>query len=76
MVSENGYAGVFAESDTCASIAKVTATSANGPSATFTVTGVSGGSCMLTFRDAAGQARTVSVTVTTTGFVLQSRGRR
>ena len=57
-------------------IAAVTPSSALGPSATFTVTGVSAGSCTVTFRDANGAQAQVPVTVTTLGIGVNTEGSR
>lgn len=68
--SESGYSGTFTESDTChpaaGTIATVAPANANGPSATFTVTPQSAGSCAVTVTDAYGQTSAVTVGVTIT----------
>lgn len=70
-VQESGYAGRFGENDTCSGIATIAAGSMNGPTASYTVTGVAAGSCNVTFSDTFGQRQAVSVTVTTSGFNVQ-----
>ena len=70
-VQESGYAGPFGEHDTCGGVATVAANSTNGPSASYTVTSVAGGTCIVTFSDAFGQTQTLAVTITTSGFNIQ-----
>jgi len=43
---------------------------------TFTVTGVAAGTCTATFADTHNQTAVVSITVTTTGFTIQSHANR
>ena len=62
-VTEAGYAGVFAETDSCAGIATVASASPNGPSATFTVTPSATGSCSVTLKDSTNQSVGVGVGV-------------
>jgi hypothetical protein len=70
--SETGYTGTFKESDTCSGIATVAvAGSPAGPSATFSVTPQSGGSCTITVSDTYAQKATVAISITTSGLVLQ-----
>ena len=76
LVQETGYSGTFTEQDTCAGTATISTTSANGPSATYTVTGVAAGSCSATFEDSFAQQTTASIVVTTNGFTVQSRPRK
>jgi hypothetical protein len=63
LVQETGDSGAFSESDTCAGVATVTSSSATGPEATFTVTGISAGACNATFSDTFGQHVTIPVGV-------------
>jgi hypothetical protein len=72
-VQETGYLGAFSESDTCTSIATVTPASGPGPQATFIVTPSSAGTCTATFADSKAQQVAVAITVTTTGFTVQTR---
>lgn len=68
-VSELGYTGAFTETDTCnpgTAIATVSAASGPGPTANFTVTPQSAGSCAITVHDTNGQTSTVTVGVTIT----------
>jgi hypothetical protein len=66
-VSESGYGGVFTVSSAaCAGIVSVSPVSANGPSASFTVTQIGPGICTLTVTDLQGQSATVNVGSTTT----------
>lgn len=66
--SETGFSGALTESDTCAagSVATTTPNAGTGPSASFTVTPKSVGSCTITLTDTLGQRATVSVSVTAT----------
>lgn len=70
-VVEGAYSNPFTESDTCAGIATVSTTSAVGPSATYTVTGVAVGSCSATFTDTKNQSLNVPLTVTASQYVVQ-----
>jgi len=72
-VQETSYTGAFTESDTCGAVATVTPTSGAGPSTTFTVTPSAGGTCNATFSDTNNQHVSVAITVTTTGFTVQTR---
>ncbi len=72
-VQETGYTGAFSESDTCASITTVTPSSGAGPAATFTVTPSAAGACAAKFADTNGNQTSVAITVTTTGFTVQTR---
>lgn len=64
-VSEPGYAGPFAESDSCSGIATVASSNALGPTATFTVTAQAAGSCNAAFSDTLGQQVRITVAVAT-----------
>jgi hypothetical protein len=75
-VTETGYTNAFSESDTCSGIATVSTTSANGPSATYSVTSVATGACAITISDNANHAVTAQVDVTTSNLNLQSGARR
>ncbi len=75
LVQENGYSGDFTESDTCAGIATLAPGNGAGPSLSETVTGVAAGQCSATFSDSYAQVQHASITVTTGGFTIQSRGR-
>ena len=80
-VSENPYAPPrqFGESDTCSpasgTIATITTSNPQGPSATYTVTGIKGGSCDATFTDAFSQSVTAHVVVTAGGFTINGHQR-
>jgi hypothetical protein len=80
-VSENPYPPPrqFGESDTCdppsGTIATVITSNPQGPSATYTVTGIKGGSCDATFIDAYNQSATVHIVVTAGGFTINARKR-
>lgn len=69
--SETGYTGPFTIG-TCTqnsqTIATVSPSTANGPSATITVTPVKAGSCTIAVADNHGQTASVSVTVTTSAL--------
>ncbi len=71
-VQEIGYAGSFSQTNTCSSIATITPASTAGPTAIFTAVGESAGTCTATFSDSKEQDVTISITVTTSGFVIQS----
>jgi hypothetical protein len=75
-VDETSYPGTFTESDNCAGKATISPASANGPHATFTVTGVAAGTCVATFTDAFNQQTTTQVIVTTNGFIINGKIRR
>jgi hypothetical protein len=72
-VQETGYTGAFTESDKCATIATVTPSSGTGPAAMFTVTPSAAGTCAAKFADTNGNQVSVAITVTTTGFTVQTR---
>ncbi|MHB8177882.1 MAG: hypothetical protein ACYDA5_09640 [Vulcanimicrobiaceae bacterium] len=76
VVSESGYTRTLTESDTCnpsaGQIATVSPTGGSGPSLTVTVTGVAAGSCSATFTDAYGSTASVAITVTTSGWTIQT----
>ena len=80
-VSENPYPAPrqFGESDTCSpvsgTIATVVTSNPQGPSATYTVTGLKGGSCDATFTDAYNQSTIAHIVVTAGGFTINSRAR-
>jgi hypothetical protein len=76
LVQETGYSGDFTESDTCAGIATLAPGNGAGPSLSETVTGLAAGQCSATFSDSYAQVQHASITVTTGGFTIQSRGRR
>jgi hypothetical protein len=69
-VHETAYNGPFTESDTCAGKATISSANANGPDATYTVTGVSAVTCTATFTDAFNQHIATQVIVTTSGWVI------
>jgi hypothetical protein len=70
-VQESGYAGTFGEKDTCSNVAALVTANPAGPTAAYTVTGMAAGSCSATFTDSVGQSKSVSITVTTSGFNVQ-----
>ncbi len=70
-VGENGYSGAFSENDTCtprtdAQIAGVTELTPGNP-ATYSVTPLADGSCVVTFTDTNGQTANITVTVGASG---------
>lgn len=69
-VSETGYTSTFGESDTCSGIATVATSNAHGPSATYTVTGISGGTCDATFTDTFSQTASEHIVVTISPFTI------
>jgi hypothetical protein len=73
-VSETSYAGPFTHTEaSCSGIATVTPASANGPSTSFTVTGVAAGQCDVTFKDSFNQTASTHVVVTVSGFTINSK---
>ncbi len=70
--SESGYNGTFSESDTCTTngtgIVGIAFAAQTGPSASYTVTPISAGSCAIIITDASGQRKNVNIIVTTTGI--------
>lgn len=63
--------GAFKESDTCFNIASVATGTFKAPSATVTVTPTGAGTCNVTVTDAYGQQKSVAITVTTSGIIIQ-----
>ena len=63
--------GAFTETDTCSGIASVASVAWKAPSATATVTPTAAGTCTITIKDAYGQSKTVAVSVTTSGIIIQ-----
>ncbi|HEX3631591.1 MAG TPA: hypothetical protein VHZ01_03700 [Casimicrobiaceae bacterium] len=74
-VSETGYTGQIAQTNTCSGIATVSPASAAAP-ATFTVTATSAGSCTITYTDSHSDTATSNIVVTTTILTGQSTRRR
>ncbi|MGB6986170.1 MAG: hypothetical protein WBD74_09390 [Candidatus Aquilonibacter sp.] len=72
-VQEIGYTGAFGESDNCTGVATIAPSSGSGPSASFTVTPSAAGTCSATFTDSKSQHVAVAITVTTTGFTVNTR---
>lgn len=79
LVQESGYSASFSEADTCnpssGQIATIATSSASGPSATYSATGVNAGTCTATFSDGSGQKQTISISVTTSGWTIQTHRR-
>ena len=73
---ETSYNGTFAENDNCTGKATITTSNNNGPTATYTVTGVAAGSCTATFSDSFSQTAPVNIVVTTSGFTINSKKRQ
>lgn len=71
-VSEVAFGGTLSETDTCSGIATVSPTQSSSPY-TATITPVGGGSCTITFTDGS-QTAPVSVSVTTSGVIINGRG--
>jgi hypothetical protein len=69
-VTETGYTGNFGEQDNCTGVATVTTANTHGPSATFTVTGSAAGSCSAQFADTNSQQVSVTINVSTNGFII------
>jgi hypothetical protein len=79
VVTESGYNGTLSQSNSCGGstpIATFSATSAQGPSWNLIVTGVAAGTCVATISDSNAQSVTVSITVTASGFSIQSSHRK
>ncbi|MBV8154428.1 MAG: hypothetical protein JOY98_08405, partial [Candidatus Eremiobacteraeota bacterium] len=62
-VSQSGYRGSFAETDTCAKTATVVASSNGGGKAVYTVTPTANGSCAATFAGGNAAKATLPITV-------------
>lgn len=75
-VKEKEYYGAFTESDNCSGIASTTPASANGPTATFTVTPVNGGTCAVTISDAQGNTTGVGISVTGGSITVNGKHRK
>ena len=78
-VTESGYSGTFSQTNSCGGtspIATFSGTSGSGPSWTLSVTGVNAGTCSATFTDASLQQATATITVTSSGFSIDSFGRK
>jgi len=65
LATESGYSGKISTNSTCAGIATVSPSSANGPVAVFNITAVAAGNCEVTVLDANNRSAGVMVTVTT-----------
>lgn len=72
-VSETEYYGAFTESDNCSGIASTSPTSANGPSAAFSVTPVDGGKCTVTISDAQGNTTGVGISVSAGNITINGK---
>lgn len=74
-VSESGYTSTFTHTDDCAGKATISPASASGPNATFTVTpGSTGGTCTVTFYDAA--QHTAQAALNVTAIVINGQSKR
>jgi hypothetical protein len=62
-VHEKEYYGTLTESDSCSGIASTSPGSASGPTATFTVTPVTGGSCTVSVSDDQGNSANVGISI-------------
>jgi hypothetical protein len=70
--SEPGFSGTFTEFDTCAGIVTITPSSSpTGPTATYNVTQIGGGTCTATILDGHGGSASENVISTTLSFVVQ-----
>jgi hypothetical protein len=74
-ILESGYSGPFFETDNCAGNATVSSSSAGGPDALYTVTGLNAVTCDAVFTDNHGGSTSVHIVVTTSGFTIQSHKR-
>jgi len=70
---EGGFTQAFTIANTCSTgpVANLSPTTANGPSAQFTLASASAGKCSVTISDGFGHAAVVNVTVTTTSGSVQ-----
>jgi hypothetical protein len=69
-VSEIGYKKTFAIKSACTSIASVSPSSASGPNADIRVKAGKAGTCVVSVKDAGGNAAKVTVYVTTTTGII------
>lgn len=70
--TEAGYTGSMSENDTCAGIATVApAGSITGASVAYNVTPLAAGSCGIAITDASSQKVNITISVTTSGLVVQ-----
>lgn len=70
--TESAYTGTITETDTCSGLATVAATGGtSGASVTFGVTPSAVGTCTVTVHDSYGQKAAVSISITTSGLVVQ-----
>jgi hypothetical protein len=79
VVSESGYSGTFSQNNSCTTgseIASFSATSAQGPTWDLVITGISAGTCVATIGDTNNQTVTLSISVTSSGFSIQSVRRK
>lgn len=74
-VTEPGYTGNYAESDTCnppaGQIAVIAAVSNANGSANYSVTPINAGSCTVTISDSAGRSSSVSVSIAAAAITVQ-----
>jgi hypothetical protein len=67
--------GAFLELDSCAGIATIAPSAAHGPSITYTVTFLAGGTCTATVSGAGGSA-TATILATSFSISVMSKGRK
>jgi hypothetical protein len=70
-VSEAGFTGTFTQTNTCAGVATVGAAAGNGPSTTFPVSQLGGGTCSIVISDGHGGSASVQIVSTTIQLIVQ-----
>jgi len=78
IIHETGYTGTFTQTNSCAGISPIAtfaAASGSGPTWTLMVSGANAGTCTITITDASAQHVTASISVTNSGFSIQSLDR-
>jgi hypothetical protein len=78
-VSQTGYTGTLSQTNTCGGttpIATFSASSGSGPSWNLVVTAASGGTCSATFNGGSGQSTNATISVTTSGIIINTTKRR
>lgn len=70
-VSEAGFAGIFTQTNTCTGVATVGAAATNGPTTTFSVSQLGGGTCSMVISDGHGGSASVQIVSTTVQLTIQ-----
>jgi hypothetical protein len=79
VVTESGYNGTLSQTNSCGGgtpIASFSAANASGPTWNLVVTGLSAGTCVATVSDTNAQTVTLSISVTSSGFTINSLQRK